>query len=142
MARHLPVAEHARPLLDDVRFITEAMAFLFDTSTIGVRLGVLEGAMCPRFHVDNLAVRLVTTYAGPASEWLPEHAVNRVGLGAPHPDKPDPLRDAAAIEHLEVGDIALFKGEGWIGNEGHGLVHRSPQPAVGEKRLFLALDPG
>lgn len=142
LARRLPALAHGEALLEDVRWISEAMAFLFDTDTVGVRLRILDVAMCPRFHVDNLAVRLVTTYAGPGSEWLPETAVERHGLGAPHPGKPDAARDVAAIERLNVGDLALLKGEGWIGNEGRGLVHRSPQPANGDRRLLLALDPG
>ncbi|MBD3897850.1 DUF1826 domain-containing protein [Halomonas sp. ML-15] len=139
---HLPAPDEGAALVEDIRTIAEAMAYLFDTETVGVRLRTLEGAMCPRFHVDNLGVRLVTTYAGPASEWLPESAVERAGLGAPHPDKPEPLRDPAAIQQLSVGDLALLKGGGWIGNEGRGLVHRSPQPSPGERRLLLALDPG
>lgn len=142
LLRHLPAADQGAALVEDVRTIAEAMAYLFDTDTVGVRLRTLEGAMCPRFHVDNLAVRMITTYAGPASEWLPESAVNRAGLGAPHPDKPEPLRNPEAIRQLSIGDLALLKGGGWIGNEGHGLVHRSPQPAAGERRLLLALDPG
>ncbi|GAA0558321.1 DUF1826 domain-containing protein [Halomonas salifodinae] len=142
LLNHLPRPSQAKPLVEDITLICEAMAYLFDTQTIGVRLQRLEGAMCPRFHVDNLAVRLVSTYAGAGSEWLPEPAVERAGLGAPRPGKPDPLRDAQSIRRLGCGDIALLKGEGWVGNEGRGLVHRSPQPAPGEPRLLLALDPG
>ncbi|MCC5882223.1 MAG: DUF1826 domain-containing protein [Halomonas sp.] len=142
LARRLPAPEAGGALIEDIGHIAEAMAYLFATDTIGIRLRTLEGAMCPRFHVDNLAVRLVTTYAGPASEWLPEHAVNRTGLGAPHPAKPDIVADPGAIQQLNVGDLALLKGCGWVGNEERGLVHRSPQPAPGERRLLLALDPG
>lgn len=140
--QRLPAPDQGAVLVDDVRTIAEAMAYLFDTDTVGIRLRTLESAMCPRFHVDRLPVRLVTTYAGPASEWLPEFAVERTGLGAPCPGKPNPLRDADAIMRLSVGDLALLKGDGWIGNEGHGLVHRSPSLAPGERRLMLALDPG
>ncbi|MGL6215288.1 DUF1826 domain-containing protein [Billgrantia desiderata] len=142
LERRLPAPEAGAALVEDVGHIAEAMAYLFSTEAIGIRLRTLEGAMCPRFHVDNLPVRLVTTYAGPASEWLPEHAVNRAGLGAPHPDKPDIVADPDAIRQLAVGDLALLKGCGWVGNEERGLVHRSPQPAAGERRLLLALDPG
>ena len=142
LRQRLPVPERAAALLDDIGTIASALAFLFDTATIGIRLRLLDEAMCPRFHVDNLAVRLVTTYAGPGSEWLPEHAVNRAGLGAPRADKPEIVTDPAAIGRLGVGDLALLKGDGWIGNEGRGLVHRSPRPAPGQRRLLLALDPG
>lgn len=142
LARRLPAPGAGEALVKDIGTIAEAMAYLFSTDTIGIRLRTLEGAMCPRFHTDNLPVRLVSTYAGPASEWLPEHAVNRAGLGAPNPDKPDIVADPGAIQQLGVGDLALLKGCGWVGNEERGLVHRSPQPAPGERRLLLALDPG
>ena len=44
------------------------------------------------------------------------------------------------IENLESGQVALLKGERWDGNEGAGLVHRSPGLNDGERRLFLSLD--
>ncbi|MEO0368785.1 MAG: DUF1826 domain-containing protein, partial [Pseudomonadota bacterium] len=31
-------------------------------------------------------------------------------------------------------------GESWIGNEGAGLVHRSPTPPTNKRRLLLTLD--
>lgn len=141
LRRQLPAPEAARPLLDDMQTIAEAIAFLFDTETVGIRLRLLNNAMCPRFHCDNLPVRMVTTYFGPGSEWLPEHAINRAGLGAPSPDRPEIVTDDRAIQRLSAGDISLIKGSGWEGGEDHGLVHRSPALADGEKRLLMTIDP-
>ncbi len=141
LRRQLPAPDAAGPLLDDMVTIAEAIAFLFDTETVGVRLRLLNTAMCPRFHCDNLPVRMVTTYHGPGSEWLPEHAVNRAGLGAPKPERPEIVTDADAIQRLKAGDIALIKGSGWEGCEERGLVHRSPTLADGEKRLLMTIDP-
>ncbi|MCK2182757.1 DUF1826 domain-containing protein [Halomonas getboli] len=129
-------------LVEDVVILAEAMAFLFDTDTVGLRLRLMDAPMCPRFHCDNLPVRMITTYLGPGSEWLPESAVNRAGLGAPSAAKPAIVRDDGAIRRLESGDVALLKGSGWIGNEAHGLVHRSPALAEGQPRLLLTIDPG
>lgn len=141
LVRKLPVPKAAEPLVEDIQLLAEAMAYLFDTDTVGLRLRLLDAAMCPRFHCDNLPVRLVTTYSGPGSEWLPESAVNRAGLGAPGADKPEILADRGAIQRLQPGDIALLKGSGWVGNEEHALVHRSPELSSGQKRLLLTIDP-
>ena len=141
LLRSLPAAEQATALIDDVLLLTEAMGMLFDTDSLGVRLRLMNAAMCPRFHCDKLPVRMVTTYVGAGSEWLPEFAVNRQGLGAPTPDKPDVLREPSVIRALAPGDLALLKGDGWAGNEGRGLVHRSPAVASGGRRLLLTIDP-
>lgn len=128
-------------LIEDIVTLAEAMAYLFDTDTVGLRLRCLQTAMCPRFHCDNLPVRLVTTYHGPGSEWLPEWAVNRHGLGAPRPNKPEIVADPSAVQRLGSGDLALLKGSGWFGNEARPLVHRSPALPAGQQRLLLTLDP-
>ena len=141
LRRRLPAPEAATPLIDDMATIAEAIAFLFDTQTVGIRVRLLNSAMCPRFHCDNLPARMVTTYFGPGSEWLPEHAINRDGLGAPHPNRPDIATDASAIQRLSPGDIALLKGTGWKGCEARGLVHRSPALEHGSKRLLMSIDP-
>jgi hypothetical protein len=57
-------------------------------------------------------------------------------LGAP---EAEPLEDSL-IEQIASGEVALLKGEKWHGNESFGLIHRSPQPAPGERRLILTLD--
>lgn len=141
LLRQLPGPQEAELLIEDIQLLAEAMAYLFATDAIGLRLRLLDAAMCPRFHCDNLPVRLVTTYSGPGSEWLPESAVNRKGLGAPRADKPEPLLDQNAIQRLQPGDIALLKGSGWVGNEERALVHRSPELTSGQKRLLLTIDP-
>ncbi|WP_252109448.1 MULTISPECIES: DUF1826 domain-containing protein [unclassified Halomonas] len=141
LRRHLPAPEAGDALIDDVSTIASAIAFLFETETVGVRLRLLDSAMCPRFHCDNLPVRLVSTYVGPGSEWLPAHAVNRAGLGAPRPERPDIVTDPSAIQTMANGDIALIKGSGWVGCEERALVHRSPALAPGEKRLLMTIDP-
>lgn len=117
----------------DLGWLVGAYACLLDARSVGLRLRVLDSAMCPRFHVDHVPLRLITTYAGPASEWLEEGAIDRRRLGQVEVDP-------AHVQRLACGDVALLKGEKWLGNEGAGLVHRSPSPANGERRLILTLD--
>lgn len=122
--------------ISDLKWLISAFACLLGARRIGVRLRVLDKAMCPRFHVDHVPVRLITTYAGIGSQWLEEGAMDRLQLGQADAEPHSP----ASIRKLNSGDVALLKGEKWHGNEGFGLIHRSPQPAPGERRLLLTLD--
>ena len=120
----------------DVSWLVSAFACLLGAQRIGLRLRVLDTAMCPRFHVDHVPVRLITTYAGIGSQWLKEGAMDRRQLGKPDAEP----EDNSLIQQITSGEVALLKGEKWHGNEGFGLIHRSPQPAPGERRLILTLD--
>ena len=122
--------------LADVAWLVRAYACLLDAERIGLRLRVLDKAMCPRFHVDHVPLRLITSYAGVGSQWLEEGGMLRARLG----DGSAEPQDAAAIRQLQAGKVALAKGEKWQGNEGRGLIHRSPQPPAGQRRLLLTLD--
>ncbi|KJZ48419.1 DUF1826 domain-containing protein [Pseudomonas fluorescens] len=120
----------------DVAWLVSAFACLLGAKRVGLRLRVLDKAMCPRFHVDHVPVRLITTYSGIGSQWLKEGAMDRRQLGKAEAEpQDDPL-----IEQIASGEVALLKGEKWHGNEGFGLIHRSPQLASGERRLILTLD--
>ncbi|KPG97468.1 DUF1826 domain-containing protein [Pseudomonas sp. RIT-PI-r] len=118
----------------DLKWLVSAFACLLGAKRIGLRLRVLDKAMCPRFHVDHVPVRLITTYAGVGSQWLKEGVMDRQQLGQTNAEP------HAQIQQLGSGDVALLKGEKWHGNEGFGLIHRSPQPAAGQRRLILTLD--
>lgn len=120
----------------DLSWLVRAFACLLGARRIGLRLRVLDKAMCPRFHVDHVPVRLITTYAGIGSQWLMEGAMDRRQLGKPDAEP----QDNSLIGQIASGDVALLKGEKWHGNEGFGLIHRSPQLAAGERRLILTLD--
>ncbi|MFJ7282679.1 DUF1826 domain-containing protein [Pseudomonas sp. NPDC099000] len=120
----------------DVSWLVSAFACLLGAKRIGLRVRVLDKAMCPRFHVDHVPVRLITTYSGVGSQWLKEGVIDRRQLGKP---EAEPTEDSL-IEQIASGEVALLKGEKWHGNEGFGLIHRSPQLAPGERRLILTLD--
>ena len=122
--------------LADIAWLVSAFACLLGAKRVGLRLRTLDKAMCPRFHVDHVPVRLVTTYAGAGTQWLKEGAMDRRRLAQPEAEP----RDARQIQQFRSGDVALLKGERWQGNEGFGLIHRSPEPVSGERRLILTLD--
>jgi hypothetical protein len=131
-------------LSKNIAELVDIFSCLFELDRVGLRLTVLDKAMCPRFHVDQVPARLVTTFQGIGTEWLPHKLIDRSKLGHASQGKPDDgsglFQNNSDIQQLSSGDVALLKGEGWHGNEGAGLVHRSPMLQAGERRLLLTLD--
>ena len=130
-------------LATDIARLVDMFCYLFDLKNVGLRLTALSHAMCPRFHVDKVPCRLATTTwkrYGMASH----DRVDRSKLGPGSSGKPDAESGLYSrnddIQQLEIGDVALLKGESWIGNEEAGLVHRSPGLRAGTSRLLLTLD--
>lgn len=140
----LGCTESSDILSEDIAQLVDMFCSLFDLKLAGLRLTALNHAMCPRFHVDKVPCRLVTTYQGVGSQWLPNHQVDRTKLGSGNQGKPDELSglfpNMSDIQQLKQGQVALLKGENWEGNEGSGLVHRSPQLPNNTRRLLLTLD--
>ncbi len=129
---------------EDIAALVDMFCYLFELKEAGVRLKVLDKAMCPKFHVDKVPCRLVTTYQGTATEWLPHEVVDQTKLGWGCNGLPDSesglYQSESDIQQLACGDVALIKGTLWDGNENAGLVHRSPELIINEKRLILTLD--
>ena len=134
----------ASVLVEDVANLANMFCCLFDLKRTGLRLTALNKAMCPRFHVDRIPARLVTTYSGVATQWLAHEHVDRNMLGASNKGLADDvsglyLQDSD-VQQLNTGDVAILKGEYWEGNEEAGLVHRSPEVIGDHPRLLLTLD--
>jgi hypothetical protein len=61
----LPQAKQLRGYIEfhkDIEHLVTVFCELFDLQTVGLRLGMLDKAMCPKFHVDHVPCRLVCTY--------------------------------------------------------------------------------
>lgn len=129
---------------EDIALLVDMFCYLFELKQAGMRLKVLDRAMCPKFHVDKVPCRLVTTYQGIATQWLPHELVDQTKLGWGCDGLPDSesglYQSESDIQQLDCGDVALIKGTLWEGNENAGLVHRSPGLIANEKRLILTLD--
>ncbi|WP_394247075.1 DUF1826 domain-containing protein [Vibrio profundi] len=135
-----------KPLIENMAQLVDMFCCLFDLEHVGLRLAVLNEAMCPRYHFDRVPCRLVTTYHGAATQWLPNDVVDRSKLGHGSNGLPDATSGLylheSDVQRLACGDVALLKGELWEGNENAGLVHRSPESSALNPRLILTLDFG
>jgi len=144
LQRVLGELDSDKVLSSDIAKLVDMFCYLFELESVGLRLTALQESMCPRFHVDKVDCRLITTYKGNGTQWLPHEIVDRSKLGAGNKGLNDDLsgiyKKEIDIKNLACGDVALLKGEAWIGNENAGIVHRSPPVAKEETRLVLTLD--
>lgn len=141
----LPTGAGRDALAEDIQFLADIFFELLDPPALGFRLEIVHKAMCPRFHVDRVGLRMLCTYRGAGTEWVEESQIDRAYLGALSGGQPDELSGLLLpghqVETIEPYAVALLKGTLWQGNEGRGIVHRSP-PVTAEQspRVLVAFD--
>ncbi len=141
----LPDLPGREALVDDVAGLAEMYGDLLGCAAVGLRLEVIKRAMCPRFHVDHVGLRMLCTYRGPGTDWLDDDVADRDFLGARSGGLPDEasglIRDPCGVHAVPSFAVALLKGDLWQGNAGRGIIHRSPAMPVDQApRVLVAID--
>lgn len=101
--------------------------------------GPVRDDRCRRFHHDYVQLRLVTTYAGPGTEWAAERDVDREAMSREWCCVDDANRAIVAperVRHASLGDVLILKGAHHRTSAGKGAVHRSP-PLGDSTRVVL-----
>lgn len=131
-------------LLQDVDDLVARFRKVSGAATIRVRLSRVVDAACAVFHADTLRLRMICTYHGAGTQWVPDSAVHRNQLGlrgrSIHKANRSIVPDPSEIREMPPWHVAIFKGR----SHEHGrlaLVHRSaPQCCEGHARIRLVLD--
>lgn len=130
----IPAGTPRDAFVADIAGLVTRFAALAQSRTVRLRLDAITGDACRRWHRDCVPLRLICTYRGPGTQWVPP-AWGAAVLARPDDDAPQAMA-------FDTGDVALFKGCGWAGQtHDGGIVHRSPRIAgTGTTRLVLVLD--
>lgn len=117
-------------LAHDMAHLVALFARATASEEVEVRLETVCDDACRRFHTDSTLARLVTTYVGPGTVWVPaDHAREAMQL---QENYSGPLNE---IPRFAVG---MFGG---AQSRSGGLVHRSPRIAgTGAFRLFFCVN--
>lgn len=130
--------------LAELDHLSELYTDLIGCPNIGVRLEVLNSAMCPRFHVDKTGIRLLCTYLGQGTQWLEEAYADRTKLGFASANIDDGdsglILDSKGVHQAQTFAVVLLKGSLWQGNHMRGIIHRSPPVLDNKPRVMLAID--
>ena len=126
-------------LAHDIAELTEVWAVISEAKNCHVRLESIDSDQCTRFHTDQVGIRLLHTYRGPGTWWVPAAAVNGNHLlngGSNELIVAEPR----AIQKVPSGTVALLKGDAFHPGI-RGVVHRSPPIEMsGITRLLLRID--
>lgn len=127
-----------RHLKEDIEYLIQIYTDLLGSEKIGLRFGILESTLCPRFHTDYVGIRLVCTYSGSGTEYLYNSKKNRTRLQLQY--EKNKMLDFQNIQNANPFDILLLKGENYPENLGSGAIHRSPIINPGEQRILMSID--
>ena len=98
----------------------ELFAGYFGQNQMELRWEVTEHQSCPKFHCDNVFVRMLVTYFGPTTEFIEQ-------------SEPD------VIYRAPLGAIVFLKGHQHPTYQDR-ILHRSPEFAAGEKRFCMIVN--
>ncbi|ETX11954.1 hypothetical protein OCH239_18995 [Roseivivax halodurans JCM 10272] len=122
-----PEGPERRRLIDDFGALADIFSDVMDARWLRLRLDVVTGNACRRFHVDRITARLVCTYRGTGTQY---------GTSETGDDEPQ------TIHTVPTGSPLVMLGTLWHVRPDQGLRHRSPPiEGGGETRLLLVLDP-
>ena len=88
---------------------------------------------CRRYHIDNVPLRMLITYTGKGTEWLPDKVADRRAFANGEPNEMI-VRDPKELQFMKPWDVAVFRG----GEKG--LLHRTPDDALNGLSILLRLD--
>lgn len=125
-------------LLNDLSTLLQSFKITSKATHFKVLLSTIETDMCSRFHTDINELRLLCTYSGPATLWLPEEGENRPAYMAGKSNK-QIIQNPELIQQANTGDVLILKGA--LYPNANAVIHRSPAiQKKGEKRLLLRID--
>jgi hypothetical protein len=112
-------------LISDIVSLAEVYMGATQTSVLNLRLDVVSGNACHKFHQDYVTARLLCTYRGAGTQFGQSH-----GNQAPED-----------VHQMAEGHVGLFRGRLWSSGGPDILLHRSPPiEGSGERRLLLVID--
>jgi hypothetical protein len=98
----------------------DLFAGLFQQDQIEVRMDLTDRQSCPKFHCDNVYVRMLVTYFGPTTEFIDR-------------------REPDNIYRVPMNSLVFLKGHKHPKYQDR-ILHRSPSFSHGERRFSMVIN--
>ena len=115
----------------DIASLCKVFCDVLVTESVSLQLSTKRG--CRRYHVDNVPMRMLVTYAGKGTEWISDEVVDRQAYESGKTNE-EILKDLTETQYMNIWDVAIFRG----GKKG--LLHRTPDAALMGPSVLLRLD--
>jgi len=117
--------------LNDMAEVCRIFCILEKIDTVSFHLGTQRS--CRRYHIDNVPRRMLVTYAGKGTEWIPDEAADRKAFKSGEPNEKI-IKDKSALQFINPWDVAVFRGGP------NGVLHRTPDVALNGPSILMKLD--
>ena len=125
-------------LLDDAFALLDLFQEVTNASSFRLLLATVRTDMCRKFHTDINSLRMLCTYTGPGTLWLPDEVVDPKALRAKGNDLELGI-DPRHIQQAQNGEVIILKGA--LYPDANPILHRSPTiEEQGGQRLLLRID--
>ena len=98
-----------------------------------ISFGVGSERGCRRYHIDNVPQRLLVTYSGEGTEWIPDEAADKNAYLNGESNE-SILVNNSAKQFISEWNVAIFKGGS------NGILHRTPDSALNKPSILMRLD--
>ena len=122
---------HYNHWINDMAKMSSIFCDIMGSIDISFSLGTSRG--CSRYHIDNVPMRLLITYFGQGTEWLPSDNADYNAYYRGEGNNKI-LKNAEKRMYIKSWDVSIFKG----GKKG--ILHRTPDSALKSPSLLMRLD--
>lgn len=125
-------------VLDDILGQLDFFKEVSGAESFRILFKTINTNMCRRFHTDINSLRLLCTYVGQGTLWLPDEIVNSNAL-VTRGNNEQIVMDESQVQQVGTGDVIILKGAFYP--DANPIVHRSPSiEKSGERRLLVRID--
>ncbi|MEO0470608.1 MAG: DUF1826 domain-containing protein [Bacteroidota bacterium] len=126
-------------LIADVHELATSFATLASSPKLRATFTLISNDMCRLFHTDAIELRLLCTYIGPGTLWVPDQYVNWDNMRESTNEAR--VRDLRQVQQFSPFEVGILKGAMYEANDGPAVLHRSPTLTTQETtRVLLRLD--
>lgn len=132
LQEEIALKDQAPRLFEDLKFLLAVFQKITGVSNFRLFLATVDHNMCSKFHTDNNVLRLLCTYNGPGTLWIPQRKVNK---------ELDDEKLAQIAISAAAGEVLILKGAKYPGVGQNAVLHRSPGvEETSSRRLLLRID--